>query len=286
MKFEMIETDVNRLRDPFVLLENGTYYMYGTGWICYKSNGDLAHWTKSEKELVVKPQECDRDMWAPEVHKYKGKYYMFTTYYSSKTNHRGCTILRSDMPDGPFTEITNGHITPSEWDSIDGTFYVDEEDQPWMVFVHEWTGTDDHVGRMAAAKLSEDLTRFISKPIELFRADAPAWAKDRITDGCFMYKTADGQLLMLWSNFDKEGYCVGIARSQTGKIDGEWIQDEKLLFSKEISGEYDGGHPMLFADVNGQLYLSIHSPNSPIGARMEKPVLIAVCEKDSTIVIQ
>ena len=113
-----IKINVNKLRDPFVLAENGVYYM-------------------------------------------------FASYYSSKTNHRGCAILKSKSPEGPFNELTNGHITPSDWDAIDGTLYVDEDNQPWMVFVREWTSTEDKIGRMAAARLSEDLTHFISEPIEL-----------------------------------------------------------------------------------------------------------------------
>ena len=286
MEFDMIETNIKELRDPFVLVENGVYYMYGTGWVCYKSDKDLAHWIKSEKELVVIPDEYETNKWAPEVHKYNGSYYMFTTYFSSKTKRRGCTILKSEFPEGPFVEITNGHITPNEWDSIDGTFYVDEENQPWMVFVHEWVSTDDNVGRMAAAKLSEDLTHFISEPIELFRADDPEWARAGVTDGCFMYKTKDNQLLMLWSNFNKDGYCVAIARSKNGKVDGEWVHDEKLLFSKETFGQYDGGHGMIFTDVDGQMYLSIHSPNNPVGDRLEKPVIIPVFEENGTIVIK
>lgn len=286
MKVEIIETNVDKLRDPFVLRENEVYYMYGTDWVCYTSSGDLENWTKSPKELVVVPSDCAGDKWAPEVHKYNGKYYMFTTYRSLKTQRRGCAILKSDSPEGPFVEITNGHITPSDWDSIDGTFYVDEENQPWMVFVHEWVTTDDNVGRMAAAKLSEDLTHFISEPIELFRADDPVWAKGSITDGCFMYKAKDNRLLMLWSNFDKNGYCVGIARSKNGKIDGEWIQDDKLLFSKETCGKYDGGHGMIFTDFNGRMYLSIHSPNAPVDNRLEKPVFLPVCEENGTIVIK
>ena len=83
----MIETNIEKLRDPFVLAENGVYYMYGSGWICYKNNGDLENWTRLEKDFVTVPSECDGDKWAPEVHKYKDKYYMFTTYHSQKTNH-------------------------------------------------------------------------------------------------------------------------------------------------------------------------------------------------------
>ena len=53
MKHKITETNIERLRDPFVITENGTHYMYGTGWVCYKSSDSLEHWTRVEKELVV-----------------------------------------------------------------------------------------------------------------------------------------------------------------------------------------------------------------------------------------
>jgi len=281
----LIESTIERLRDPCVLVENGTYYAYGTGWHAYKNtSGTLAGpWTDLGVVVEVPPHAKDCH-WAPEVHRYNGKFYMFTTYLSDENNHRGCTILVSDTPEGPFCEITDGHITPKTWDSIDGTFYVDPDGQPWMIFVHEWTSTDDGVGRMAAAKLSDDLTHFVSEPVELFRADDAPWAKNGVTDGCWMYRTADGQLLMLWSNWDSAGYCVGIARSASGAVEGPWTHDERLLYSKSMTGTYDGGHGMLFTDTDGQMYLSLHSPNSPDGNRYEKPIFIPVREEGGTLV--
>ena len=281
----MIVSSIKQLRDPCVLVENGVYYVYGTNWVCYKNtSGSLAGEWEYLGVVAEKPAESDNNYWAPEVHKYGGAYYMFTTYHSSVTGHRGCTILKSDRPEGPFREITNGQITPHDWDSIDGTFYVDEEGQPWMVFVHEWTSTDDGIGRMAAAKLSDDLTHFISEPIELFRADDPSWSRAQVTDGCWMYRTEDGQLLMIWSNSDTGGYCVGIARSSNGKIDGEWTQDSELLYSKNMQMKYDGGHGMIFYDTDGQMYLSIHSPNKASGDRKETPVFIPIREENGTLV--
>lgn len=286
MSVNPIESNVKKLRDPFVLAENNTYYMYGSGWVVYKSNGDLTKWEKLEKELVVTPPTCVADKWAPEVHKYNGAYYMFTTYYSSETNRRGCTILKSASPEGPFEEITNGHITPSEWDCIDGTLYIDEENQPWMIFVHEWVSTDDNVGRMAVAKLSEDFTHFISEPIEMFRADEPEWAVNGVTDGPFMYTTKEKNLLMIWSNFDKYGYCTAIVRSDNGKVDGNWIHDEKLLFSKNISQTYDGGHAMIFTAFDGVKYLSLHSPNQEVDGRKEQPIFVPICEQDGNLILK
>ena len=293
----MIKTNIKKLRDPFLLLSNGIYYMYGTGvgqnndwdgtdWVCYKNDsGRLdGEWKKIEKSISVAPKYAIKNRWAPEVHEYKGSFYMFTTYFSSKTNHRGCTVLRSASPEGPFEEISDGHLTPADWDAIDGTLYVDKEGQPWMVFVHEWTSTDDKIGRMALARLSDDLSSFISEPVELFRADDPSWTDRMVTDGCFLYDTADGGLLMIWSNFEKDGYCVGIAKSENGKIDGKWIQQDTLLFSKAISGDYDGGHGMIFTDKDGAKYLCLHSPNNPQGDRHETPILVPIKEENGTLV--
>ena len=295
----MINTGIENLRDPFVLVDEGTYYVYGTGvtdgdwdntlWTCYKNtSGKLdGEWTKVPN-LAVVPANAVKNRWAPEVHKYKGNYYMFTTYYSSATNHRGCTILKSESPEGPFIEITNGHATPDYWDAIDGTFYVDDAGQPWMIFVHEWTCTDDGIGRIAAAKLSDDLTHFLSEPVELFRADSPEWTNERVTDGCYMYTTKENKLLMIWSNFQvfNDDYCVGIAHCPSGKVDGEWIQQKELLFSRATTGKYDGGHGMIFKSLEGQLYLSMHSPNIPSEETGEMTVFFPIREENGTLVCE
>lgn len=291
----MIITSIRGLRDPFVLVEPNAYYVYGTGtsgkdwdstvWACYKNtSGNLnGEWVQTDHLVYERPAHAEKNFWAPEVHKYNGAYYMFANYFSSATQHRGCSILKAPTPEGPFVEITNGHITPHNWDAIDGTFYVDSNGQPWMVFVHEWTCTDDGIGRMATAKLSDDLTHFISEPVELFRADSPSWTNERVTDGCFLYQTADGKLQMLWSNFCESGYCVGLAES-SGGVDGVWSQKDELLFSKGFTGDYDGGHGMLFTDRDGTRYLAIHSPNTASEVTAERTVFVPVAERDGKLV--
>jgi len=281
----LIESGIERLRDPCVIYHEGVYYVYGTGWVCYKNtSGSLDGGWTGPYEVAVAPENCVDNKWAPEVHFYKGSFYMFTTYKSSKNGHRGCTIMKSKSPMGPFVEISDGHLTPDDWDAIDGTFYVDPDGQPWMIFVHEWTCTPDGVGRMACAQLSDDLTHFISEPVEMFRADDPKWAKGKVTDGCWMYTTEKGSLLMIWSNWDAYGYCVGIARSESGLVIGPWVQEEKLLYSKSMTNQYDGGHGMLFTHTDGQLYLSLHSPNDSAAGRREMPVFIPVREENDTLV--
>lgn len=285
--YRLVETGIKKLRDPFVLVEDGVYYAYGTGWKCYKNSGGKLKGPWEKVDVVTNmahPETDGGSHWAPEVHKYNGSYYMFTTYLNSKTNHRGCIIMKADSPEGPFTEITDGHITPNDWDCIDGTFYVDPDGQPWMVFVHEWTSMKDGIGSFAAAKLSDDLTHFISEPIELFKAKDPVWATAGVTDGCFMYTTQTGELLMIWSNFDEFGYSVAVARSDNGRLDGQWTHDGNLLYSKYMTNGYDGGHGMIFTNLKGQMFLAFHSPNTETEDRKEKPVFLAIEERDGKLV--
>lgn len=283
--YRMITSTVT-VRDPFILVENGNYYAYGTGWHCYRNTSGKLDGAFEDLGEVVKlrdPAIAGCNHWAPEVHKYNGAYYMITTYNNLKTEHRGCTVLKSETPEGPFVEISDGFVTPADWDAIDGTLYVDPTGQPWMVFVHEWTCMPDHNGSFAAAKLSEDLTHFVSEPIELFKARDPEWATNGVTDGCWMYTTKSGDLLMIWSNFDEAGYCVGVARSTNGRLDGEWIQEDRL-YSRSMVDDYDGGHAMIFTDTDGQMYLAFHSPNTPTEERRETAVFLAIREEDNRLV--
>jgi beta-xylosidase len=278
----IFETGVLDLRDPFILLEDGVYYMYGTCWICYRSENLTGPW-EGPFNVAEIPANAVKDHWAPEVHKYNGAYYMFTTYFSSETNHRGCSIFKASSPMGPFVEISDGHVTPKEWDAIDGTLYVDEKGQPYMVFVHEWTSMPDKIGSFAVAKLSDDLSHFISEPVELFKAKDTKWAKGGITDGCFIYKCKDGSLLMLWSNFSETGYVTAIAKSESGNIEGPWTHAEELLYEKCDVRPYDVGHGMILTAKDGNMYLSIHSPNTPTAEKRTSDILIKVKEENGLL---
>lgn len=286
-EYTLITSQIEGLRDPCILAEDGVYYAYGTGWLCYKNtSGDLngAWELVGTVASVADAADDDGNHWAPEVHKYGDAYYMFTTYKSKSTGHRGCAIFCSDSPEGPFVQITDGHLTPSNWDAIDGTFYVDPEGQPWMVFVHEWTSQTNSIGSFAAVQLSEDLTTTISEPFEMFYANEATWAISGVTDGCWMYTTAEGELLMIWSNFGADGYSVGIARSSNGRLDGEWTQEVKRLYCQSMGETYDGGHGMVFIGLDGRMYLSFHSPNSAVGERNTRACFLAIREENGMLI--
>ena len=279
----MLLNDIN-IRDPFILADDGHYYMYGTRgastWGCgtgfdvYVSD-NLESWS-GPHECFARPADfwADRNFWAPEVHKYRGRYYMLASF-KSETACRGTQILVADTPMGPFRLHSDGPVAPRDWECLDGTLYVDAQGTPYMVFCHEWLQVHD--GGMCAIQLSDDLTHSVGEATTLFHASEPAWAKqgakDYVTDGPFIYTTASGRLIMLWSSSAADGYCEGLTYSD-GDIFGPWKHDERLLFSR------DGGHGMLFKTFDGQLMFVLHQPNNTPD---ERPRLIYVCEKDDTL---
>ena len=271
------------VRDPFILTlpEENCYLLFGSDGMtccgesghhfdCYRSR-DLVDFEDPVPAFL--PPEGFwgvRNYWAPEVHFYRGRYYMFATFALAKGN-RGTAILVSDRPEGPYEPWSDGPVTPEGWFALDGTLYVDEEGDPWMVFCHEWIQVRD--GTVEAMRLTPDLKRAAGAPVTLFHGSDAPWigpvdkndtTRSFITDGPFLYHD-NGKLMMFWSSAGIIGYTMGVAESATGKITGPWIQHEKPVY------DADGGHGMVFHDLNGKRFYVIHTPNS---GRKERPLIV------------
>ena len=78
-----------------------------------------------------------------------------------------------------------------------------------------------------------------------------------------LFKTDDGVLSMIWSNFSEKGYVVAVASSDNGLIEGKWSHRDHLLYEKDMRPDFttDGGHAMIFIDNQGKLRLALHGPN-------------------------
>ena len=273
----MLTTDEINIRDPFVLVHEGKYYLYGTrGETCWGPATGFDVYIGDDLKNWEGPVPCfendgtfwaDRNYWAPEVHEWNGRFYMFASFKADGVC-RGTAILVSDTPRGPFVPHSDGPVTPREWECLDGTFYVSRDGRPYMVFSHEWVQAVN--GEIYAMPLNDTLSAPAGEPKLLFKAADAPWVVGTkhedgsvtyVTDGPFLYRTKDGTLLCLWASFGREGYAEGVAVSASGEIDGRFGQAEPLF-------EKDGGHGMVFRALDGQLYMTLHSPNTHL---MERP---------------
>jgi beta-xylosidase len=274
------------LRDPFIFPDtlSKSYYMHvgnRPNIRLYKSK-DLLKWKDEGFSFSPSPEFWGKnDFWAPDMYLYNNNYYMLVTF-SSTTHKRGVSILVSDNPAGTFEPLENEPITPSGWGCLDGTLYLDEDNQPWIVYCREWLEVID--GEIYAQQVTMDLKDTIGVPELLFRASEAPWTgaissgviNGYVTDAPFLYKTESGVLIMLWSSFTKNGeYAIGIARSSTGNILGPWEQSQSPINND------GGGHAMLFKDFDGRLMISYHAPNT----YPTKAVIKEVYEDGGTIII-
>lgn len=283
----MLKNSEIRIRDPFVLLDNDRYYLYGTtdenpwegkaqGFNAYVSE-DLEHW---EGPYCIFSAGngfwADENFWGPEVYRYRGAYYMIASFIAPGVT-RVCQVLKSEHPLGPFIPFPEP-ITPPEWRCLDGTLYL-EQGKPWLVFCREWLEVND--GEVYAMPLKEDLSGAAGAPHFLFSASQAPWVnsicedehthkKNYVTDAPFLHKMKDGSLLMIWSSFSNGGYTIGQVVSHTGIL-GRWTHSERLLFDR------DGGSGMIFTDKEGKLRLSFHQPNQ---SPLERPVFLELAESE------
>ncbi|MDR0848819.1 MAG: glycoside hydrolase family 43 protein [Propionibacteriaceae bacterium] len=263
-----------QIRDPFVVESEGTYYLFGsTDKDIWRSAGvgfDVwvgsapGEFTDFEGPVPAFRPPADfwsrTNFWAPEVHRWRGQWYMFATFKPLE-GCRGTAILSAEAVTGPYVPLSDTPVTPRDWECLDGTLYVDESQNPWMIFCHEWTQVGD--GQVCAIRLAPDLSHSEGEPVLLFTASSAPWSAplmgrapgSYVTDGPYVVRT-NGQFVILWSSFDATGaYCIGQATSQSSTLDGTWVQSDEPLFSG------DGGHGMVFAAPDASLYLAIHTPN-------------------------
>jgi len=277
-----MKRDQIQMRDPFVHVENGRYYLYGTtdpscwtgpfiGFDAYVSD-DLENF---EGPLpVFRPKEGfwgEKNFWAPELHVVDGQYFLFASFKNDRVC-RGTVILRAPGPLGPFEPYGAERITPEDWECLDGTLFTDNAGKPYMVFCHEWVQIGD--GAVCVVPLKDDLSGPDGEVTTIFTASEAPWTKQiahrtgirgYVTDGPTMIDPKNGEIWMLWSSHTESGYGIGLAVSKSGSIYGPWTQMDTPLFAK------DGGHGMVFEKADGSLWLTIHTPNQTPN---ERPIFL------------
>lgn len=281
-----MKTEEIIIRDPYVLLYEDKYYLYGTrskscwgemdGFDCYVS-ADLDNW-EGPFEIFRKEEDfwADQSYWAPECYYKEGSFYLVATL-GAENRKKSVNLLKADSPLGPFHHCSQ--LTPSDRECIDGTIY-EEDGNGYLVYSN--TLQDTITGDMCAIQLSDDWESTIGDPFKLFAANDAKWAlpvpfaksefgidgEAYFSDGPSLFKARNGNLVLLWSSWAGKGYSVGVAYSESGRIQGPWEHENKLLIE-------NGGHGMIFQKMDGTWNFSLHYPNDRY---QEHPLFINVSD--------
>jgi len=292
--------DSIRLSDPAILADRKTnmYYMTGTGGMMWRSK-DLKFW-----DGPIKVVEHDKSswmgenpmIWAAELHEYKGKYYYFATFTNREMmvdtvngeslERRASHVLVSDKPDGPYIPMKEETYLPANMLTLDGTFWVDSDEKPYMIYCHEWLQNGN--GTMEKIELKPDLSGSTGKGQILFRASDSPWSREevdgkiiphKVTDGPYLFRTPTGRLGMIWTSWVFDVYTQGVAYSESGTLDGPWIQEKEPITPPGF------GHGMLFQTFDGKWLMSVHSHKSVDGRTIRIPHLFEVDLLEDKIIV-
>ena len=296
-----IPLDSIRLSDPCILADPEThqYYLTGTGGLLWKSP-DLALWegpyhvanTNPSSWMGKRPQ-----IWAAELHRYQGKYYYFATFTNEAIRidsvrgnvipRRASHILVSDKAEGPYKPMADDTYLPAEKPTLDGTFWVDTDGKPYMVYCYEWL--QNWNGTIEKIELKPDLSGSVGEGKLLFKASDSPWSREKengrdtfnkVTDGPWLFRTGTGRLGMIWTSWVYRDYTQGVAYSESGTLDGPWIQEPEPITPPNY------GHGMIFQTFEGQWLLSAHSHKEVNGRYVRIPHLFQIDLSGDKLVVK
>ncbi|MDE6373438.1 MAG: family 43 glycosylhydrolase [Clostridia bacterium] len=265
----MIKRSDIHIRDPFILTEDDNYYLLGTTGDDPWGKASTLHLYRSSDLEEFESLGCLIDygvldgytnIWAPEIHKYNGKYYLIFSLFREDKG-RGSIIFVSDSLAEKFIPLTGEYITPAGWGCLDATLFV-YDNKPFLCFSNEWTTavTGDGDGSLFIAQLSDDLKKLVAPPKKIISGKYSGKAirvndgsaEGYIAEGPCLYMQ-DGKTVLLWSTITDTGYSVIKSVSNSG-LSGDFVF-EKFVFKD------NGGHCMRFIDKNGKARIVLHQPN-------------------------
>jgi len=248
------------LADPFILEDNGLYYIYGTGAkdgiLVYKSK-DLKHWSgpcgaTNGLALHQKDTGSEKNFWAPEVYKIGGHYLMA---FSGDEQIRYAV---SDSPTGPFVQDEKKSYLDEK--GIDSHIFVDDDGTPYMFWVRFTGGNVIYV-----AEMTKDLKQIKMETVKrLIDAKDNTWERTTaepmatVAEGPFVIKH-DGIYYLTYScnHFMSPDYAVGYATAKSPF--GPWTRFEGNPILYKHGGYTGTGHHAIFKTESGNMYIVYHA---------------------------
>lgn len=298
---KIIKTEGRSQPDPYIIFDNGKYYVYCTAYDGVDSyvSDKLDGFEYLGKVLT---QEGQKEYWAPCVIKLRSRYYM---YYSSMPQSsddvhlQAIKVAVADSPAGPFVYVKD--VLPPF--SIDADVHVNESGLYMFYSVNDLNS--DRVGTYIRVDRMTDPFTLAGESIAAVRPtrDEEIFQRDRFQKGqhwhtiegaSYFYQNGWHYCLFSGNCYEKDTYHVGYAavKSQDMRLNKLHFQkypDDNtyapLLASNDY--EYGTGHNSVIK-VDGQWYVVYHGRDSKIPSPQEnRPARICkLFAKDGVLTVE
>lgn len=251
--------------DPYILQEGETFYAYGThngptGFQLLTST-DLVNW--KHEGGVGKPEWSKDQLWAPEVHKWKGEFYLFYSALDPASNKRDLAVAKGPTPKGPFKLVsklvTGDSVNPKDNQNgaIDPTLYV-EDGKPYLLYIRE-----EQPRGLAIAPLSQDLSKIVGEEKVLIWADREV--EKGVLDAPTLIKQGKTYWLIYssgWFQSWKRDACYQVWAASSANLMGPYTKPKEPFLTTKPGETYSPGHQTIFQLNSGEWWMAYHAWDS------------------------
>ncbi|SER28396.1 arabinan endo-1,5-alpha-L-arabinosidase [Gracilibacillus ureilyticus] len=244
----------NNVHDPAIIKDGEWYYVFSTdaqhggvfkAGIQIRKSKDLINWQWVGRAFAEGVPETAKQwtgakgLWAPEIVKYEGVYYMYYAASQFGKTQSFIGVAKSDHIEGPYQDL--GEVYKSEEgtdgpNAIDPNITFDRDGKPWMVY-------GSFFGGLYVAEVDPETGKFVKQGRGTLIAKRNH-SVDRALEGPYIVYNPTFDYFYLFVSYDSlfSNYNIRIARS------------------KNIEGPYE--------DFRGNVMTDLESPQYEIGTKV------------------